>query len=216
MVASGAAARHSSAGLAALERLAEAAPEDPWAFFRGERGQFRWWSHSRAWRESAAAAAESQATAGSAVPRELLARLAAGTEAEAAAAHRLLEVLGPPPQREVWISWRRLDAGAEGVLLLASQLAGWAVVREPGEALHPQVFAWARPTLLAGSGAELAALLDGFAAAAPRPLRGRWLRRRLARLRAVIVDDGSDPAALARRVGELGGEARGIAFGGPA
>ncbi|MBZ0103678.1 MAG: hypothetical protein K8I65_16080, partial [Thermoanaerobaculia bacterium] len=63
MVASGAAARHSSAGLAALERLAEAAPEDPWAFFRGERGQFRWWSHSRA--------------------------------CDSAAAHRLLEVLGP-------------------------------------------------------------------------------------------------------------------------
>ncbi len=214
MAATGAPARDTSVGLAALARLAEAAPEDPWAFFRGERGQFRWWPRARAWRESGAAGGASEATSGGAVPRELLARLAVSTEAEADAARHLLATLGPPPQREVWISWRRLDTGAEGVLLVASQLAGWAVVREPGEALHPQVFAWARPTLLAGSGAELAALLDGFAAEAPRPFRGRWLRRRLARLRAVIVDDGSDPEALARRVRELGGEARAIAFGG--
>ncbi len=197
--------------LSILAQQAAAAPEEPWAFYRGERGQFRWWSRARAIEAMRAGADARPGGVGEAAAQELVARLAAAGPSELAAARALTAALGPGPERDVWISWRPLAAEFETVLLVAAQLGGWAIVREPSPTLHPLTFAWARPTLLAGPCDELLALFDGFAAAAPRTLPQRWMRRRLARLRALIpLGDEAGAAAVEDRVTELGGRARRI------
>jgi hypothetical protein len=193
------------AGAAALRGRAAEAPEDPWIFFRGGRGHFRWWSHARAL-EALDGAPAGDLPAGAAVAREAVERLRAAGEDEALSARALLGAIGPGPQRDIWISWRPFDRREERVALVAAALAGWAILREPGEGLHPSVLAWARPTLLVGGAGELETLLAGFEAEAPRAFRARWLRRRLARLRAVVVDDGAPVEALARRLVGLGAE----------
>lgn len=128
-------------------------------------------------------------------------------EGAAPAARRLLATLGAPAQREVWLSWAPLE-GPERLLAAAALLGGWAVFREPGAAVHPATFAWARPTLVSGGAAELAALADGLEALAPRWRRERWLRRRLARLRAWIVTGAAPSAELSRRLAKLAPGAR--------
>ena len=191
-----------------LRSRAEASPEDPFLFYRDGRGHFRWWSFERTRRESERVAAAAEAPpleADAVVPRELLAALLAAGEGAAGRARRLLDRLGPAPARDVWISWRPLAASAEVDAALAALLGGWAVLREPAEPLPPSTFAWARPTLLVGPAAELESLLVGFEASAPRVFRSRWLRRRLARLRALVVEDAAAARGLAERVGRLGG-----------
>lgn len=192
------------AGAAALRRLAAAAPDDPWIFFRGERGHFRWWSHARALAVLDAAVADP--TAGAAVAGEAVERLRNAGEDECRSARALLDALGPGPGRDIWISWRSFENRRERVALLAATLGGWAILREPGDGLHPSVLAWARPTLLIGGAGELEELLAGFEAEAPRAFRSRWLRRRLARLRAVMIDDDDASGSLARRLVGLGAE----------
>ncbi len=210
-----------SGGCAAeeLRRRARESPEDPFLFFRTERGHFHWWSWSRTARElDSPVGAEATAPL---VARELLDRLTEVGEGEERLARALLAELGPAPERDIWISWRPLSAAPERVLALAALLGGWALLREPGEMLPPSTFAWARPTVLAGEADELATLLAGFESIAPRPFRGRWLRRRSARLRAVVVDgDGKSsspiaPDAINERLASLGSKARILPFPGP-
>jgi hypothetical protein len=87
----------------------------------------------------------------------------------------------------------------ESALVLWSALRGAAVLREPGERHHPDLVAWVRPTLLADSPAALVELAVGVRRLAPRMGGGWWLRRRLGRLRALIVD-GSEVAPVLEAV----------------
>lgn len=194
------------AGAAALRRSAAETPEDPWIFFRGERGHFRWWSYARAL-EALDGAGAGDLPAGAAVGREVVEQLRTAGEEELRSARALLGTLGSGPARDIWISWRPFDLREERVTLLAAVLGGWAILREPGDALHPSVLAWARPTVLVGGAAELEALLAGFEAEAPRAFRARWLRRRLARLRSIVIDDDAPVESLARRLVGLGATA---------
>lgn len=146
-------------------------------------------------------------------PTDFLAALAAASREAEPAARRLLaslDALDEPDaveQRDVWLSWAPLDR-REAVLAAAALLGGWAVFREPGEAIHPATFAWARPTIASGDEAALAALAHGLTAMAPRWRRERWLRRRLARLRAWIVTGEAPSAELSQRFQSLAPDAR--------
>jgi hypothetical protein len=190
---------------AALRRRAVDSPEEPFLFYRDERGHVAWWSWARAARELDEAAA-GRLTPG--VASDWLARLAGAGAPEVAAAQRLLERLGAGPERDVWLSWRPLEADAERTLALAAVAGGWAVLREPADPLPAATFAWARPTLIAAPGPELDRLADDFAALAPRLLGARWRRRRLARLRAVLVEGGGGEDARGARWRALGGRPR--------
>ncbi len=61
----------------------------------------------------------------------------------------------PGAARDVWISWRPLDHPAELALAQWAIVAGAAILVEPGACLHPELFAWARPTIVSGSVEEL-------------------------------------------------------------
>ena len=187
---------------AALELRAAATPEDPFLFFRGERGHFRWWSFARC---AACLAGESGARATSAGEGEaesFLERLA--LEGEPPLVAPLAGLLGPSPtRRDIWISHRSVEVPAQSALALYCARSGAAVLREPGERLHPELLAWARPTLLCDEAGELERLIQGFAALAPGLAPARWRRRRLARLRAVLVQ-GEGSGGLAARLAALG------------
>lgn len=197
---------------AELRRRAVNSPEEPFLFFRDQRGHVSWWSWARAARElepgGAAAAPEVAPEVVPEVVRDWLARLARAEAHQVAAAQRLLERLGAGPERDVWLSWRPLEADAERTLALAAVAGGWAVLREPADPLPAATFAWARPTLIAAPGPELDRLADDFAALAPRLLGARWRRRRLARLRAVLVEGGGGEDARGARWRALGGRPR--------
>ena len=200
--------------LAEIRRRATVAAEDPFLFFRDPRGHFRWWSWghvARTLERAAGCASGAAEPPGAEVPLEFLEILARTDERAEDGARELVGRLGAGPERDVWISFRRLDE-VERTVALAGLLGGWAILREPVEPLPPATFAWARPTVLVAPAAGVAALLDGLAGEAPRALGRRWLRRRLARLRAVVVDDGAAAPALAERLGELGAPARVLPF----
>jgi len=174
---------------AALERRAGQTPEDPFLFFRGERGHFRWWSFARAAACLAGAPAGGGARPGEEEAEGFLRR--ADEVGSAAPAAGVAAALGPAlAERDIWISHRPLGASPEADLALWAAESGAAVLREPGERLHPGLFGWARPTLLSSPGAALEELLAGFGGLAPRFGARRWARRRLARLRAVLVEAG--------------------------
>lgn len=104
--------------------------------------------------------------------------------------------------RDVWISWRPLEAPAELAIARWAVAAGAAVLVEPGEALHPELVAWARPTILCGSFEELGRLAGELAALAPRFFRSQWFRQRGGRLRLLVVEGepaGNDLARLGER-----------------
>ena len=63
-------------------------------------------------------------------------------------ASELVARLGSGPERDVWISSRRLELAPERIAALAALVGGWAVVREPCEPLPAETFAWARPTIV--------------------------------------------------------------------
>ena len=127
-------------------------------------------------------------------------RLAIGDGAESPGA---AEIPGPQPgaPRDVWISWRAPAGPDEQALARWAIQTGAAILVEPGPALHPELFAWARPTVVSGTVEELCALADQVEALAPRFLRRRWFRQRGARLRLVLVEGEPAPDILAR-VGE--------------
>ncbi|HSM14125.1 MAG TPA: hypothetical protein VLA66_08655 [Thermoanaerobaculia bacterium] len=197
---------------AALRTRAERDPEAPALFFRGGRGHFRWWS----WRRLAAEVAGSAGTARSSREgetgdslRELLRVLVEGElDGLGPRASSLASRLGSGPERDIWISSRPLALAAERVLLATALLGGWAVVREPVSPLPPETFAWARPTILSGAVGEVRDLLEGFGALAPRWGAARWRRRRLARLRAVILDEEEGGEPISARLAGLGSSAR--------
>jgi len=189
---------------AALERRAAATPEDPFLFFRGARGHFRWWSFARAAGCVAGAAGAGATQAGEAEAEAFLAAVAERARSDLAEA--LEARLGAAPGRDIWISHRTLALPTELALALFCARTGAAVLREPGERLHPELFAWARPTLIGDEPAPLARLFEEFAALAPRLGGARWRRRRLARLRAVVVEGAGGervaPRLLAMGAGE--------------
>ncbi len=104
-------------------------------------------------------------------------------------------------ERDVWISWRPLTHLAELALARWAVVSGAAILVEPGPRLHPELFAWARPTVVSGSAAELLALADELERLAPRLFRRRWWRQRGERLRFLLVE-GEPLAPELRRVEE--------------
>ncbi len=179
--------------------------QDPFLFFRRLDGHVTWWSLARCRAELASP--PSAEAPGPAEPLEFLATLATGAEAAAPAARTLLDALGAPSGRDIWISSAPL-AEDERTLATAALLGGWAVFRDPAEALHPATLAWARPTLVSGDDAALAALAAGLGALAPRWRRQRWLRQRLGRLRAWIVTGGAPDEQIASHLQALAPGAR--------
>lgn len=172
-------------------RLA-AAPEDPFLFFRAPRGPFDWWS----WRRCAAIADGEPPGPEGAVPAAFLdAALGPLPPAPARAAEELAARTGGGAEREIWLSCAPLDSAAERIAARAALLGGWAVVREPGERIHPETLLWARPTVIVGSSEELETLVTAVGEQAPRWGRARWLRRRLGRLRLVLATGGDAEAA---------------------
>lgn len=189
----------------ALADRARAQPEAPVLFCRNARGQFRWWSYSTAstYLGGGGSGAEKLSANGVAVEREAVEllggflRLATG---EGEGAPVAAEIPGPEPaaRRDVWISWRSLADPHERALARWAILSGAAILVEPGPALHPELFSWARPTVVSGTVEELLLLADQIEALAPRFLRRRWLRQRGERLRLVLVEGGPAPEALLR------------------
>ena len=102
-----------------------------------------------------------------------------------------LEALGAGAGRDVWISRRPLSHPVEAALARWAIFTGAVVLVEPGPSLHPELFAWARPTLVTASVDELIQLADQLTSLSPRFLHRRWLRQRLERLRWLLVDSAS-------------------------
>jgi hypothetical protein len=184
--------------LAALGRHAAASPADPFLIFRGARGHFRWWPFAEALGRAAGCEAPEE-RADEAEAAAFLRAAAAASAGVESLAGELTRSLPAPQGRDVWISRRETGDRMECALALWAAASGAAIVREPAPHLHPALFAWARPTVVADGAAALAALCAGFAAEAPKLGAARWRRRRLARLRAVLVEEG-DAVAL----GEIG------------
>lgn len=106
-------------------------------------------------------------------------------------AGELARAVDPPPGRgDVWIARRSEPDAFDAAFVLRLASGGGAVVWEPGEEIRPELALWVRPTLVDGAASELIVLASGWARAAPRWRRERWLRRRLARLRALLVTEG--------------------------
>ena len=190
---------------AALARAARAQPEAPCLFYRDARGQFRWWSFATAagFLEVGGLPPERLSVKGVVVEREAMELLggflrvaaADGDESAVAATIPDSEQEGG---RDVWISWRTLSDPQELSLSRWALLSGAAIVVEPGPALHAELFAWARPTVVSGSVEELGALADQVEALAPRFLRRRWLRQRGERLRVLAVSGRAGAEDLTR------------------
>jgi hypothetical protein len=183
----------------ALAQNAAREPEQPFLFFRSPRGTFTWWSFAHA-----AAALAGGARPEAAPAQEFLDALAGAGATELAAARALLAAVATPGEREIWISGRPLERAEERTLALAGVLAGWAIVREAGAAVTPALLLWARPTVHSGDEDELRDLLRALPGEAPRPRRARWLSRRLARLRLLLVERGASTESVARELLALG------------
>jgi hypothetical protein len=188
---------------AALTRLARAQPEAPFLFYRNCRGHFRWWSFATvsAFLEQGGLGDEKPSVKGVVVEREAVELLggflrAARRHSEGSAA--VLPDSTPGAARDVWISWRSLDHPAELALAQWAIVAGAAILVEPGACLHPELFAWARPTIVSGSVEELLELAAKLSSLAPRFLRRRWLRQRSERLRLMLVEGGAGAEELSR------------------
>jgi hypothetical protein len=131
---------------------------------------------------------------------ELLAGFLLAASAGDACAEKVLDLPGPDrgAGRDVWICWRPLSEPDELALARWAIVTGAAILLEPGPALHPELFAWARPTVVSGSIDELCALADQLESLAPRFLRRRWFRQRSCRLRLMLVSGPTSADGLAR------------------
>lgn len=163
----------------ALERWARLAPEEPWLFYRGERGQFRWWSFRRAF----------AAYQGLGPPEKWEEELPASFLERLRSFPSLSPVRLAPRQdggRDIWWAQNLLETD------LTRGLAGWAVesgsavLLEPGR-MHAELFLWARPTVVGGELSEICELFAELLASGPRWGRRAFLRRRLHRLRLLLV-----------------------------
>ncbi|MEO7793950.1 MAG: hypothetical protein ABIV06_04195 [Thermoanaerobaculia bacterium] len=196
----------STGGVAeALARAAVSQPETPFLFYRNARGHFRWWSFglAAAFLEEGGRRGERLSVKGVVVELEAVHLLggfltSACTESGDPAAAPRLPAPSPKAARDVWISWRPLADPAELALARWAIETGAAILLEPGAALHPELFAWARPTVVSGSADELCALAAEIEGMAPRFLRQRWLRQRARRLRLAVVSGEPSVADLAR------------------
>lgn len=107
--------------------------------------------------------------------------------------------------RDIVVSARPLGDPGERSLLSWALLAGAAVVLEPRSGAHVATAAWARPTVFAGTAAEVEALAraaEVYRSPFPRRLLRRLLRRPPARpfdrLHTVLLRAGSIPGELER------------------
>lgn len=185
---------------AALARAATGGLEAPFLFYRNAKGHFRWWSFATAaaFLEHGGLVVEKLSAKGVVVDREavellgefLRAAIGDGSDSLGAAENPAPE---PRVGRDVWISWRPLTDPCELALARWAVATGAAILVEPGLALHPELFAWARPTIVSGNVEELLALASQLESLAPRLFRPRWFRQRTERLRLVLV--AGEPAA---------------------
>jgi hypothetical protein len=179
---------------AALAHAARAEPEAPFLFYRNARGHFRWLSFSQAegLLDPGGLRVEKPSGKGGVVEQEAVELLGDFLRAAIrgdAGAVVALDLPGPASgaDRDVWISWRALSDPDELALARWAIGSGAAILLEPGRTLHPEVFAWARPTVVSGSVDDLCSLADQVESLAPRFLRRRWLRQRASRLRLMLV-----------------------------
>lgn len=177
----------------ALERWARERPEAPFVFFRGRRGHFRWLSYATA-RSFPPVPRPGPGSDDWAPPEvdEIVAAARAAVQDPPTS-----PALAPPAAgRDVWITWRPLAVPEEAALADFAIRSGAAILAERSDGFPLELFLWARPTVVSGSAAELAALLDGVEGEAPRLLRRRWLRQRLGRLRLVLVEGASETSEI--------------------
>jgi hypothetical protein len=190
--------------VAALERAARAQPEAPFLFYRNARGQFRWWSFSTAAavRDSGGLPNGKLSVKGVVVEREAAELLGSFLLESVPAERSPAEVAAPLPpgpgsSRDVWISWRPPSHPAERFLAGWAIRSGAAIVVDPASALHPELVAWVRPTVLSGTAAELLELASQIEKLAPRLFRRLWLRQRGKRLRLLVVEGEASDSDLA-------------------
>ncbi len=169
----------------------------PFLFYRNARGQFRWWSFSMAaaFCEAGGVGDEKLSVKGVVVEREAVEVLGGFLRAAVSGVQPGAPIPDPGPEvgRDVWISWRPLSDPRELALARWAILSGAVILVEPGSGLHPELFAWVRPTLISGSVAELLGLAGQLESLAPRFFRQRWFRQRAERLRLLLVE--GEPAA---------------------
>ena len=187
---------------AALSRWAREQPEAPFLFYRNSRGHFRWWSFATVavFLEQGGLGGERLSVKGVVVEREAVDLLGGFLRAarRGSGSVAVLPATEPGATRDIWISWRPLDHPAELALAQWAIVAGAAILVEPGANLHPELFAWARPTIVSGSVEQLLELAARLESLAPRFFRRRWFRQRGERLRLLLVDGDAGAAELAR------------------
>lgn len=159
------------------------APDAPFLFFRGVRGDFEWISFGDAgrWIEGTHAPARALPVDVEDWLRTVASGAPAGVGGDAAR-------LPPGPERDIWISWRPLADEAEAALARWAVARGVAVVIERHAEFPFALFEWVRPTIVSAPITTLEALADRLEGAAPRRFRGRWWRRRAGRLRRLLVE----------------------------
>lgn len=170
-----------------MERLAGAAraaisPDDPFLFHR-EGHDWRWLPFRDAEQRIAAAAAAAPAWDLDPVGAALA---SLGDAPEPADLGRLLAELRPSQRRDILVLDRPPGEARARILLAWAAATGAAVLLEPERDRTAATLAWARPTVVAGSPAELVALGEHLLVlGAPARLRRR--RAPLGRLRAIVV-----------------------------
>jgi hypothetical protein len=175
--------------MAVLARAARADVSQTDAFLFHRQG--------RDWRWISFAAAESRLAAG--VPGvadwpadpvgAALAALSSGEEDPAIGG--LLERLPPSRRRDILVLDRPPAVAAGSLLLGWAAAAGAAVVLEPDSERRAATIAWVRPSIVAGSAAELRDLGERLRSLGDA-VRLRRRRAPLGRLRAVVVLEPSD------------------------
>jgi len=170
-----------------MSRLAGAARaaisrEDPFLFHR-ERHEWRWLPFRLVEERIAAAGAAAEGWTTDPVNAAIA---ALRQPPDLAALERLLADLPPSGRRDILVLDRPPGEAAGRLLLGWAAAVGAAVLLEPERDRTASTVAWARPTVVAGSVADLTALGERLLVlAAP----ARLLRRRspLGRLRAIVM-----------------------------
>lgn len=170
-----------------MSRLAGAARaaisrEDPFLFHR-ERHEWRWLPFRLVEERIAAAGAAAEGWTTDPVNAAIA---ALRQPPDLAALERLLADLPPSGRRDILVLDRPPGEAAGRLLLGWAAAVGAAVLLEPERDRTASTVAWARPTVVAGSVADLTALGERLLVlAAPARLRRR--RSPLGRLRAIVM-----------------------------
>jgi hypothetical protein len=170
-----------------MERLAGAAraaiaPDDPFLFHR-QHHDWRWLTFRDVEQRIAAAAGAPSSWNDDPVGAAIA---ALGDAPDPGARGRLLVELAPSERRDILVLDRPPGEARAGVLLGWAAATGAAVLLEPESDRTAATLAWARPTVVAGSVAELAALGERLLVLGA-PVRLRRRRAPLGRLRAIVV-----------------------------